>query len=196
MIKKLGLFSILLFTLLLAACGVRDEQTNSSIISQENSKIEQSENLDQSMPITSQQQIDESVVVESVADESATVSEEVDDNHMKLKIGDTIFTATLANNSSAEALKKMLANGPITIDMRDYANMEKVGSLGESLPRNDEQITTEPGDIILYQGNALVIYYAPNSWSFTRLGKIDNVTQEQLKAALGTGDVKVTLSLN
>lgn len=91
---------------------------------------------------------------------------------------------------------EMLQNGPITIDMRDYGNMEKVGSLGTDLPRNDEQITTESGDLILYQGNAFVIYYAPNSWNFTRLGKINNVTQEELKEALGTGDVKVTLSLD
>jgi hypothetical protein len=80
--------------------------------------------------------------------------------------------------------------------MRDYGNMEKVGSLGTSLPRNDEQITTEPGDLILYQGSAFVIYYAPNSWNFTRLGKINGVTQEELKEILGTGDVEVTLSLD
>ena len=73
--------------------------------------------------------------------------------------------------------------------------MEKVGALGRSFPRNDEQITTQAGDIILYQGNALVIYYAPNSWNFTRLGKIDDVTAEELKSILGDGNVTVTLSL-
>ena len=73
--------------------------------------------------------------------------------------------------------------------------MEKVGSLGASLPRNDEQITAKPGDLILYQGDSFVIYYAPNSWNFTRLGKINDVTQEKLKEALGNGDVKITLSL-
>jgi hypothetical protein len=73
--------------------------------------------------------------------------------------------------------------------------MEKVGDLGTSLPRNDEQITTEPGDLILYQGNALVIYYAPNSWNFTRLGKIDGITKDELTNILGSGNVTVTLSL-
>jgi len=63
------------------------------------------------------------------------------------------------------------------------------------LPRNDQQITTEAGDIILYQGNAFVIYYAPNSWNFTRLGKIDNITPEELRSILGDGDVTITLSL-
>jgi hypothetical protein len=73
--------------------------------------------------------------------------------------------------------------------------MEKVGSLGFDLPRNDEQITAEAGDIILYQGSALVIYYAPNSWNFTRLGKIDDVTEQELREILGDGAVTITLSL-
>ncbi len=105
------------------------------------------------------------------------------------------LTATLVDNSSVEALIELLQDGSLTIDMRDYGSMEKVGSIGSTLPRNDEQITTEPGDIILYQGSALVIYYAPNSWNFTRLGKIDNVTQDELKHILGTGDVSITLEL-
>lgn len=122
--------------------------------------------------------------------------QEVQNNIMNLEIGKYSFTATLVDNSTTKALKEMLAKGPITIDMRDYGDMEKVGSLGTNLPRNDEQITTEPGDLILYQGNAFVIYYAPNSWNFTRIGKIDDVTQEELKEALGNGDVKGTLSLD
>ena len=73
--------------------------------------------------------------------------------------------------------------------------MEKVGLLGMNLPTNDQQITTEAGDIILYQGNALVIYYTPNSWNFTRLGKINNVTSEILKEILGDGNVTITISL-
>ncbi|MCG6189502.1 cyclophilin-like fold protein [Maribellus maritimus] len=115
---------------------------------------------------------------------------------MNIKIGDTILKVTLADNSSAEALINALTEAPITLEMRDYGNMEKVGSLGRSFPRNDESITTEAGDVILYQGNALVIYYAPNSWSFTRLGKIENITQSELKKVLGAGNVTVTLSLS
>lgn len=73
--------------------------------------------------------------------------------------------------------------------------MEKVGSLGQDLPVNDEQITTEAGDLILYQGNSFVIYYAPNTWNFTRLGKINGVSAEELQDILGEGDITVTLSL-
>ncbi|MAT45008.1 MAG: hypothetical protein CL609_21965 [Anaerolineaceae bacterium] len=114
---------------------------------------------------------------------------------MNIKIGEYTLKATLAENSSVDALKEVLAKGPITIDMRDYANMEKVGPLGMDLPRNDTQITTQAGDIILYQGSALVIYYEPNSWNFTRLGKINDVSAEELKKILGTGNVTITLSL-
>lgn len=117
-------------------------------------------------------------------------------NTIKLTIeGGKAFTATLVDNSSVQALLEHLAKGDIVVDMEDYANMEKVGSLGVSLPRNDRQTTTGPGDLILYQGHNFVIYYDTNSWSFTRLGKIDNATQAELKAALGKGDVRVTLSL-
>ncbi|MCR5725649.1 MAG: hypothetical protein K6G80_11245 [Treponema sp.] len=83
----------------------------------------------------------------------------------------------------------MLREGPVTIKMRDYGNFEKVGPLGTSLPRNDTQITTQAGDIILYQGNQITIYYDTNSWNFTRLGKVDGVTQAELKKILGKGDV-------
>ena len=116
-------------------------------------------------------------------------------NRMNIQIEDRVLTATLVENSSVEALKDALAEGPITINMRDYDNMEKVGPLGMDLPRNDEPITTEAGDIILFQGSAFVIYYAPNSWNFTRLGKINNVTADELKEILGDGNVTITLSL-
>ncbi len=115
---------------------------------------------------------------------------------MKITVGDTVFTATLAENSSAEALAELLQENPLTIEMSDYGNFEKVGPLGRSLPRNDEQITTQAGDIILYQGNSLVIYYDTNTWNFTRIGAISDVTQEELMEALGTGDVTVTFSLD
>jgi len=125
--------------------------------------------------------------------EESTTQEETD--QMYIHVGDTVLTATLANNSSAEALRDLLKKGPLTIDMSDYGNFEKVGPLGTSLPRNDEQITTSPGDIILYQSNQITIYYDQNSWNFTRLGRINDITGQRLREILGAGDVHVTLSL-
>ncbi len=115
---------------------------------------------------------------------------------MKLTIGKTTLTAALVENSTTEALKDMLSEGPLSIEMRDYGAMEKVGRFPHSLPRNDQQITTEAGDLILYQGNAFVMYYAPNSWNFTRIGKINDITASELKKILGNSDVTVTLSLD
>lgn len=114
---------------------------------------------------------------------------------MKIQIGDTTFTATLADNSSVEALKELMGDDPLTLEMHDYANMEKGADLGITLPQNNEPMHTQAGDIILYQGRTLVIYYDTNSWSLTPIGKIDNVDAESLRAALGSGDVAVTLRL-
>lgn len=122
--------------------------------------------------------------------------ETTEDTTMYVIAGDTTFTAVLADNSSAQAFAELLREGPLTIEMSDYGSMEKVGPIGQTLPANNEPITTEPGDIILYQANSLVIYYDTNSWNFTRIGKIQDVTQEELLDALGSGDVSVTFALS
>ena len=119
----------------------------------------------------------------------------MESNTLKLSVGGKILTATLVENSSVDALKNLLTKGDLTIEMEDYASMEKVGALGTTLPRNDEYISTVPGDLILYQGRYFVIYYGNNSYSLTRLGKINGITQSELKAVLGNGDVTVTLAL-
>lgn len=124
------------------------------------------------------------------------LNEEESDNKLKISVNGTELTATLENNSSAQALAELLKQGNITVDMSDYGNFEKVGDLPQSLPKNDEKITTVPGDIILYQGNKITIYYAENTWDFTKLGHINNITQEELKTLLGDGDVTVSLSIS
>lgn len=105
------------------------------------------------------------------------------------------FAAELEENSSAEALVKKLAAGPVEIELHDYGGFEKVGELPWELPRNDETITTSPGDVILYQGRQITIYYDENTWSFTRLAKIGGTTREALLEVLGEDGVTVTLRL-
>ena len=111
------------------------------------------------------------------------------------------LNATLVDNSSATAFYELLKKGPLTVDMHDYGSFEKVGLLGTTLPRNDTQITTTAGDIILYQGNQITIYYDTNSWNFTRLGKVvstsstTTITQAELKKILGKGDVTAVFSV-
>ena len=104
---------------------------------------------------------------------------------------------TLENNSSVKALVELLKQGDITYTADDYGGFEKVGSIGHSLPTNNSQITTEAGDVILYQGSQICIMVGSNSWSYTRIGKINGYTVSQLKNLVGTGkgSSEVTLSL-
>lgn len=102
---------------------------------------------------------DADVTKQDSSEEDESVQKE---NRMILTINGQDLTATLTDNSSAQALKEILSDEPLTITMRDYGSMEKVGGIGTDFPTNDEQITSEPGDLILYMGNAFVIYYAPN----------------------------------
>ena len=112
-----------------------------------------------------------------------------------IQVGDRSFYFRFEDNSSAEALQEKLKNGLLEVQMHDYGHFEKVGTLPWTLPANDTQITTEPGDIILYQGNQLTIYYDENTWNFTRVGKIEDVTKEELLEVLGEGDVTVQIYL-
>ena len=120
---------------------------------------------------------------------------EGEDGMLNIAVNKTVLTAALADNSSARALAELLADGPLSVEMRDYNRMEKVGPLGADLPANDEWIDAQAGDLILYQGNQLVIYYGANSWSLTRLGRIEGVGAGELRDILGGGDVRVTLSM-
>lgn len=113
-----------------------------------------------------------------------------------IKIGENILEAELTENSSAAALTELLKDKDITIEMHDYGDFEKVGEIGTNLPVNDERITTAAGDLILYQGDKFVIYYDTNSWNFTRLGKIKNISETELKNILGENNVTVTLTMN
>ena len=114
---------------------------------------------------------------------------------LNIEINGTVLLVKLNNNSSAQAIKELLKEGSLALPMKDYAHMEKFGRLGKQLPRNDEHITTQAGDVILSEGNLLVIYYAPNTWNFTRLGIIQNKTEKELKKILGKGNITATLSL-
>lgn len=117
------------------------------------------------------------------------------DSKIVFTIGETELTATLADNSATQALTEKLKTAPITINMSDYGGWEKVGGFGFSLPTSNSHFTAQPCEFVLYQGDQLVIFYDSNSWSYTRLGKFDNITQAELKDILGSGNVTVTISL-
>lgn len=112
---------------------------------------------------------------------------------MNVQVGSAAFTATLEKNTAVDALVEMMQEAPVTIQMSDYAGFEKVGALGTSLPTSNRQTTTRSGDIVLYQGDQIVMFYGTNSWSYTRLGHIDDLTG--WADALGSGNVTATFTL-
>ena len=194
--KYLGIAGMILL-LFLAGCDASEsENTRASLKAgqAETERIEVPEEAEETK-ITETVEVAEEIEAIDKADTAETTGEEQEENTMNIQVGESDFTVTLEDNSSVDALKEYLANGPVTLSLEDYAGMEKVGDLGTTLPRNDEQINTSAGDIILYQGKSFVIYYDTNSWSLTRLGKINNATADELKEALGSGSVEVTLSL-
>ena len=128
----------------------------------------------------------------AVSAENMTVQE--GDIDMQMMIGETPVTVAWEDNASAEALKTLAVEG-LTIEMSMYGGFEQVGSIGRRLPSSDVQTHTSSGDIVLYSGDQLVVFYGSNSWAYTRLGHITDQTPEQMKALLGSADVTITLSM-
>ena len=112
---------------------------------------------------------------------------------MNVQIGDYNFTATLEDNEAVGELLDMMKEGPVTIQMDDYSGFEKVGSLGRSLTTSNSQTTTTAGDIVLYNGNNIVVFYGSTSWSYTRIGKIDDLSDWE--NALGSGSITAVFTL-
>ena len=126
---------------------------------------------------------------------TAVSGDESMDVLIKIKINDEVFDVELENNSATEELVKELEKGNITVNATEYGGFEKVGDLGLSLPTSDENINTSPGDIVLYQGNQISLFYGSHSWSYTKLGKIENIDSNQLKEVLGPSNATLVLSL-
>ena len=118
-------------------------------------------------------------------------------NKIQITIDGTTLPVVLVKNAATEALVSALQEAPITYTASDYGGFEKVGALGRSLPATDSHITTEAGDVILYSDNQIVLFYGSNSWSYTRIGKMEYGSMDALKSFLkaGEGDIRVTLSL-
>ena len=148
---------------------------------------------DGSSPADSAPPPSQSVISEQESSQPQAPPSSQEESILKITVGDQELLADFADTRSAEECRDLLAQGPVTISMEDYGGFEKVGSLGTTLTRNDARITTQPGDVILYQGNQITIYYGTNTWNFTRLAKIRDPADLQTK--LGTGTVQVTFSL-
>ena len=166
----------------LSACGGKEDipEADSSIPESENVYTEETDKIPEPG---------------SEAKGSETVeNRENEESVITMKIGESPVQVDWEDNESVEALKSLAKQGDITIQMSMYGGFEQVGSLGESLPRNDKQTTTKSGDIVLYSGNQIVIFYGSNSWAYTRLGHISDKDESQMEELLSNGDETVTIS--
>lgn len=140
------------------------------------------------------------VPIPTPASETKNVNNEEEKDtemEMTITIGEDKMPVKLVENSATKALMEALKEAPISYTANDYGGFEKVGALGKTLPTSDTQITTKAGDVILYNGNQIVLFYGSNSWSYTRLGEMQYQSIDELKAFLraGQGSINVTLSV-
>ncbi len=146
----------------------------------------------------------ETVRNETVISETANPDITLDDSEEEQKYGESVmklsitvngttFVAALEENIAVDALKEKLSEGELELSLSDYSSFEKVGALGFSLPTENSQMTTQTGDIVLYNSNQIVIFYGSNSWSYTKLAVVEDLTG--WREALGSSDVEVVLSL-
>ena len=110
-----------------------------------------------------------------------------------VQAGGKAFAAVLEDNSAARAFADMMRSGPLSVSMSDYGGFEKVGSLGKALPSEDRRMTTAAGDIVLYNRSQIVTFYGSNTWSYTRLARVENL--EGWREALGSGAVTLVFSI-
>lgn len=167
---------IILFTVILAGCG--SNETDDTVVRQDVPVKEESvlpDNPEEQVPEeTEASAVSESLMEQDTEDEHAEtdiaeqengIMEEGQENMIRIQVGNKVMSAKLSENVSVDALKELLAEEPLTIEMSDYGNFEKVGSIGEALASDDEQITASPGDIMLYSSRQIVIFYGSNSWA-------------------------------
>ena len=135
-----------------------------------------------------QQEATETETTEAAGEESARMD-------LNLMINQEKVAVEWEDNEAVAALKEMAAEQPLTIEMSGYGGFEQVGPIGESLPREDSYITTQAGDIVLYSGNQIVVFYGSNSWDYTKLGHITGRDDDDLERLLSGGNVTLTIAV-
>ena len=184
--------AVLLSTVLLlfVLCGCGDSDRNGAAASEV-----ATEKAEENAEVNTDENAEENADRGRTADEAASGKETGEAVAMlQLSIGSENVTVAWEDNETVDALKELVRSEPLTIDMSMYGGFEQVGSVGTDLPRNDVQTTTQAGDIVLYSGNQIVVFYGSNSWAYTRLGHITDKDASELTELLGNGDVTITLT--
>ena len=190
-IKTILCLSALMMTMALCSCSKDNTaETSSGISSDAVSTVSETEHTQLSQTSEAISQPEESSQTESGGHSETKAAEK-----MQMFINGQPVNVEWDNNSSVQALKQLAASNKLTIQMSMYGGFEQVGAIGTSLPREDVQTTTKAGDIVLYSGNQIVVFYGSNSWAYTRLGHITDKTADELTELLGNGNVTLTLSM-
>ena len=213
--KKLIIYiviGLIILELIIAIILINKQNTNrNELVTNQNysnkENIKSNENIQKN--ISSNQSIEDvniTTETNSAKTDNATetsiqeqVKEEIKEENIdmiKIKVNSNVLEVKLEDNEATKSLVERLKNGDISVNANEYGGFEKVGNLGFSLPRNDKNITTSAGDIVLYQGNQISLFYNSNSWSYTKLGRVQNVSGAELKNILGSGDVTLILSID
>lgn len=213
--KKLIIYiviGLIILALIIAIILINKQNTNSNELETNQNysnteNIKSNENIQKN--ISSNQSIEDvniTTETNSTKTDNATetsiqeqVKEEIKEENIdmiKIKVNSNTLEVKLEDNEATKSLVERLKNGDISVNANEYGGFEKVGNLGFSLPRNDKSITTSAGDIVLYQGNQISLFYNSNSWSYTKLGRVQNISSRELKDILGSGNVTLVISLD
>lgn len=201
--KRLCLLLAVALTVVLTACGNTADkakptatvQATQPTVSATQAPTKSPET--QEMTAVTQAPQTEPTPAETAAPEIATeiIQEEpASTGNLQMLINGTAVTVAWEDNAAVDTLKELCNGQTLTIDMSMYGGFEQVGSIGTQLPRDDVQTTTEAGDIMLYAGDQMVVFYGSNSWAYTRLGRITDKSQAQLSDLLSGGNVTITLT--
>ena len=115
---------------------------------------------------------------------------------MYISIGEQTQSVTLVDNAATRALVEKLQLAPVSVTLNSSGGFEIWGALGFSLPTSNQQLAAQPGDVILYNGSNICLFYGSNSWSYTRLGKIDGLSESELRTFLKAGESNITVILS
>lgn len=141
-----------------------------------------------------EEQMEIQTAEQSETEEKNNMSKNDAGSTMRLLIGEKELSVSWEENESVDALRELVGGQQLSIQMSMYGGFEQVGVIGTDLPRNDVQTTTSAGDIVQYSGNQIVMFYGSNSWAYTRLGKVTDMSADEMAELPGNGDVTITLS--
>ena len=180
---------VMMMAFVLCACDIISSKDTGTMTSQNTESTESGKPTDNI--------IEETIPTETSSgtesSQNITSEEPIVEKKLSLTINGQNVSVQWEENESVEALKNLVKNNPLMIQMSMYGGFEQVGSLGTSLPRNDRQTTTVAGDIVLYSGNQIVVFYGSNSWAYTRLGHITDKSAAEMTELLSKGNVTLEI---